>query len=143
MSNKNVKYPEIRKSLNEREQTSRSKYRKSIHESKGMDRWWAWVAKREYGTDTRHLLLAYAMLRGLPYSVCERNAEIRPSALAIRVTAKEYGHMLTEDAIHAWINGESEPAQVPVPAPVQTVPEPTPPPTKPGLFKRLFGGSHA
>lgn len=49
-----------------------AKLRRRIHRSKGEKRFNAWYAKRALGQRTRHLLLAYAYLRGVPYEKLEK-----------------------------------------------------------------------
>lgn len=155
MSKKNVKYPEIKKSICEREHTSRSVHRAAIRDSKGMDRWAAWNDKRDYGRDTRHLLLTYGMLRGFPYVACEpKCGEFNyPSVMAIVTLAQSYGHKLEIEAVKAWIAARPaapevvegvlsqeeppKPAEPKVQAP--TAPIPAQVPGKPGIFARLFG----
>lgn len=137
---KNVKFPKIKKSLCEREHISRSVHRKAIQESTGMNRWQAWVAKRSYGEDTRHLLLAYGFLRGLPYVACEKKCDDKnlPSARSIASAAGEQGVNLDVEAVKTWIAETSyvAPEPVPVTAPVLAVPMPESEPK--GFFARLF-----
>jgi hypothetical protein len=144
MSKKNVKYPEIKKSLCDREHVSRTVLRGAIRDAAGMDRWQAWVEKRDYGDETRLLLLAYAMLRGKPYIACEpKCGEFNmPSASGICNVAMAHGFKLELANVKAWLASEPAPAAV-----VQEAPKSEPVPvvapavavSKPGLLARLFG----
>jgi len=144
MSKKNVKFPEIKKTICEREHVSRRVLRGAIREATGMDRWAAWVDKRDYGDETRLLLLAYAMLRGLPYVACEKKCGEfnKPSASGICNVAAAHGFQLDLAAVKAWLASE--------PAPVAVVPEAPKSETvpvvlqaasseRPGFLARLFG----
>ena len=103
-----MKNEKMQMALKERENQSRE-IRKTIHASKGMDRWAAWQEKRSYGADTRHILLAYGMARGLPYLACEPKCgeDNQPSASAIQAWAAEHGVLLTQEAIKAWLKCEA------------------------------------
>jgi hypothetical protein len=148
MSKKNVKFPKVRTELRVRESESRE-IRKKIQASTGMDRWHAWVEKRSYGEDTRHLLLAYGYLRGRPYGTCEKKCgDLNfPSSSYIARLATEYGVQTSAETIDVWIAVRGGPealdkafAELPAPAPA-----PEPPPVapaseaRPGFFAKLFG----
>lgn len=107
-----MKNEKMQMALKERANHSRE-IRKTIHGSAGMDRWSAWQEKRWYGADTRHLLLAYGMVRGLPYLACEPKCgeTNQPSPSAIQAWAAEHGVVLTQDAIKAWLKGEAAAVQ--------------------------------
>jgi len=152
MSKKNVKYPEIKKSICEREHLSRTDLRAAIRNSSGEERWTAWAEKRRYGHDTRHLLLAYGMLRGLPYVVCEPKCDEfnAPSVTGIQTAAKLHGHTLEIDTIRAWLSAQQagteavkETPAAPIPSPALETPVviPAAVPGKPGIFARMFGKS--
>ena len=144
MSKKNVKFPEMKKALHEREHVSRLQYRKAIQEAAGMDRWRAWVDKRDYGDNTRHLLLAYGMARGLTYAQCERKCHERnyPSPTAIVNFAGDHGVELDVEQVRAWIAArDAEPVKEVSPPPstepaVVSMSEPEKPK---GFFARIFG----
>ena len=109
---------EMKTSLREREAQSRE-LRKAIHASSGMDRWHAWQDKRAFGRDTRHLLLAYAFVRGMPYLAAEpKCGEFnKPSATAIGIAAMNHGVELNLDEVKTWLKGPTEAvAQAPVAA---------------------------
>lgn len=65
------------------------------------------------GYDIRHHLLAYALMRGLPYSALEAKCreDNKPTASKIRaiVHAHVYPHQVvfwTEEKVASWLNGE-------------------------------------
>ncbi len=137
------KYPELSKAIRERETHSRGVLRKAIRDSVREAKSQAWNEKRSYGWYTRHLLLTYAMLRGLPYAVCERNCHEAPSCHRIEKIAEEFGAPRSNEFIQAWVQGEEPPVETsaaPTPLPVSPV---EPPPSK-GIFaglKRLVLGA--
>lgn len=49
--------------------------RKFIHNSSHQKRYRHWVVKRAIGQEARYHLLAYGLLRGVPYEVIEPNSE--------------------------------------------------------------------
>jgi len=104
MSKKN-KYPEIQNELRERQAASQA-IRQKIHQSSGRDRYDLWDEKRSYGSVTRALLLAYALLRGVPYRVVEPKSD--PHTMwwvpgAIEREAARFEHVLTKEQIKAWL----------------------------------------
>lgn len=103
---------EVRSRLRQRETGSRA-LRKAIHESSGMDRWYAWQEKRSFGRETRHLLLAYAFLRGVPYARAEPKCGDTngPSILDIVAVAGTHGPA-SVDAVRAWLDGTPLPQAV-------------------------------
>lgn len=109
---KKCKYPEIQAELKQREQESRA-IRTQIHESSGMERWGFWQDKRQYGGETRALLLGYAFLRGKPYRVCEPKTlpTSGPYAITIQRCLQARGHEVAEDAIEAWLKVEPSNAE--------------------------------
>lgn len=117
------KYPEVSKALREREEHSKNVLRKAIRESSREARSRAWDEKRAYGWHTRHLLLTYALIRGLPYSVCERSPAEEPSLRKISDLASEYGAPRSVDEVSAWLAASGE---VSAP-PATTNPTPLPP----------------
>jgi hypothetical protein len=159
MSKKNVKFPEMKAAVREREHTARTVYRKAIQDKAGMDRWQAWVEKRLYGEDTRSMLLAYGMIRGLPYAACEKKCgDLNfPSPTSIAHYANTFGsRVVTFDEAEAWIALRDAPVEAAAPAPAPeayaaiqdtppappAAPEATPPPEEPKGFveglRRLF-----
>lgn len=100
---KNVKYPSIRNELREREAHSRD-IRKQIHAASGMDCWYLWTEKRSYGADTRHILLAYGFVRGLPYHVCEGKCGEGngPSVSTIHAIVNAHKAVSLDD-VRAWL----------------------------------------
>lgn len=145
MSKKNVKFPKVRTELRVRETESRE-IRKKIHASKGMDRWHAWREKRDYGEETRHLLLAYGWMRGLPYEACEKKCgELNsPSPSYIANLATDHGVTTTSETIKVWLAVRE--GVTAVQAAIEAAPAPEPPPAvapaeapAPGFLARLFG----
>ena len=104
---KKSKYPEIQAELRQREAESRA-IRKQIHESSGLDRWNFWNDKRELGSNTRYVLLAYAFLRGMPYAVCEIKCEYanRPAPHSLQNFLLHRGHDVSLDVIKNWFKGQ-------------------------------------
>lgn len=78
-----------------------------------MERWQAWAEKRNWGWPTRHCLLAYAFVRGVPYSALEKSTreDNRPSAERVRAWLTDAGVEVTEEAVRAWIEGETAQSQ--------------------------------
>jgi hypothetical protein len=74
---------------------------KDIHASSGMDRYWAWSAKRAVGTEARYALLAYACLRGIPYERVEAPSRKGNEPSATRVF-EVLSKALDEDVKAAW-----------------------------------------
>jgi hypothetical protein len=109
---KKCKYPEIQAELKQREQESHA-IRTQIHESSGMERWGFWQDKRQYGGDTRDLLLAYAFLRGKPYRICEPKTlpNSGPYARRIQRCLQARGHEVAEDTIVAWLEAKAPAAE--------------------------------
>lgn len=77
--------------------TESAECRKCIRATKGMDRYWAWVDKRDVGDRTRYLYLALAALRGRSYESVERKCREgnEPSAGRLHGTLVE---MLGQEA---------------------------------------------
>lgn len=137
MSKSSKKFPKISANVRTREAHSRGVLRKQIRESSGMARWQAWEAKRAYGWHTRHLLLTYAIIRGLPYAACERAAAESPSASEIANLAAAYGYEVSDDTALEWLKGNPIPTVQllpPVAAPVQVQAAPV---KKEGFFASL------
>lgn len=113
MSKKN-KYPEIQKELRER-QTESQAIRQKINQSSGRERYDLWDEKRDYGDHTRDVLLAYALLRKVPYLVVEGKCREgnEASAHAIQCAAVRFGHELTKEQIQAWLEAEAPAAVAP------------------------------
>ena len=97
------KYVNIRKTISLRQEKSRAIH-SSIRKAKGLERHELWLEKRRYGIETRHLLLAFAWLRRVPYSVVEARCIRPPSPSAIADLANAYGAEACEiDAIKRWL----------------------------------------
>lgn len=65
--------------------------------------------KRIIGLDIRHHLLAYALLRGTPYSDLERNCreDNKPNAESIlKIIQVHVANYFTIDIVNAWLKGE-------------------------------------
>lgn len=142
MSSKKM-FPEISKSIREREEHSKNVLRKCIRESKGDDRSYAWRDKRSYGWETRHTLLMYAMVRGRSYAACEKKCHDAPSAYHITVMAEKFGFKLAGADVDLWIGGQEFPPAKKAPPEPEEV-EATPAPAEPGFFaglKSLLWGS--
>lgn len=105
---KHVKFQKIQDDIKGRALQSRE-IRKTINASSGLARWAAWQDKRAYGRDTRHLLLAYGMVRGLPYLACEPKCgeDNKPSPSAIVAHAKDHGIELDIEAVKTWLKVEA------------------------------------
>lgn len=117
MSKKN-KYPEIQNELRERQAASQA-IRQKIHQSSGRERYDLWDEKRSYGSVTRALLLAYALLRGVPYRVVEPKSD--PHEMwwvpgAIEREASRFEHVLTKEQIGAWLKAKAPEAAAEVAA---------------------------
>lgn len=127
----------------------RLKIQGTTHEA----RYAAWDEKRSYGTDTRWILLAYGLIKGIPYKAIERAVGERNSAYpyVIAEAAREVaGVRLSGDAILAWLEGSPLPENIfeetaPSPEVKPSVPEVKPVQApKAGLFsglKRIFGAA--
>lgn len=98
--------------------------RKQIHESSGMDRYWAWCSKRETGDRTRYLYLALAILRGRSYGSIEPKCREgnEPSASRLHGTIVEMAGQ--DDALKAEWTKERVKAWLTRPEAAQAVPEP-------------------
>jgi len=92
--------------LRERETESRE-IGKTIRASKGYARWAAWQEKRAYGHETRHMILAHALMRKIPYLACEKKCreDNRPSPSDISLALTEQGIALPIETIRAWLKG--------------------------------------
>lgn len=102
----------IRKTIAERQETSRAIHRR-IRDARGLERHELWLEKRRYGVETRHLLLAYARLRGMPYANVERHSTHPPSASAIADLVMLHGGPACDaDDIRRWLAPPSEEARV-------------------------------
>ncbi len=93
--------------------------RKEIHASSGVERYELWNKKRSLGVYARHLMLAYAFLRNIPFSKLEKDRELILSERGfvyenhyidltwIRILCVPYIKMwekeLTNDVLRAWI----------------------------------------
>jgi len=123
-------------------ETEARQIRKDIQGSSGMTRWALWNDKRDFGYNTRHVLLAYAFVRGMPYKAAEPNCaeDNVPSRVEIAGWLKAITDLdVAADEISAWLGAQP----VAAPAPVVQMPVPA---EKPGFFgqavtglKRLFG----
>lgn len=104
MSRKHVKVTDIKSDIVER-QTRSQAIRRSIRTSRGLVRWGFWEDKRALGADTRHVLLAYAFLRGMPYLACEKNTEKPVSIEPIADYARKFARDVepTNDQVRIWL----------------------------------------
>ena len=107
------RYPEISKCIREREEHSRSVLRKAIRESVREAKSLAWEDKRAYGSHTRHILLTYALLRGIPRSAVERVWRTGASRYQIQTIAKSFGVELTPEQVCDWLDGVDPEAPTP------------------------------
>ena len=101
------KYESIRRIIIERQAASR-RLNEAIHHTKGLERHALRLEKRSHGEATRSILLAYAMLRGVPYERVERSCRRAPSASAIAEVTRQ--HVPSEDAVEEvkrWLRSSS------------------------------------
>lgn len=110
------KYPEFRQILRERQAESQA-LAQQIRQTSGKERMLLWEQKRQYGSKTRVLLLAYACLRGVPYKAVERKCHMEPTPSnvsevggfwyymirGIQEAAKAQGQSLDSSVIKAWL----------------------------------------
>ncbi len=99
--------------------------RKDIHATKGLEKYNNWDEKRRLGSHARHVLLAYAFLRGIPFSKIEshKNKEhltspswyrfyshghINP-AVIVNLTKYfcSYGNAPSEEDVVKWIKDDT------------------------------------
>jgi len=97
--------------------------RKRIHESKGMDRYWAWCSKRDVGDRTRYLYLALACLRGRSYGSIEPECREGNEPSASRLHGTIVGAVpqdcpekaeWTKERVKAWLTRPEAAQAVPV-----------------------------
>lgn len=86
-------------------------FNRRIRESSGMDRWRARVEKSIHGRYTRHLLLAYAMVRGIPYRALEQTCKEDEDEnsrswmfSSVRLALSEHGVRVAEGDVQAWMD---------------------------------------
>jgi hypothetical protein len=96
------KHENIKKTIAERQETSRAIHRR-IREAKGIERHELRLEKRQYGVQTRHMLLAYGRIRNTPYASIERRCVIPPSPSAIAEFAMVFGLATDLDDIKRWL----------------------------------------
>lgn len=65
--------------------------RQKINESSGSERNQWWEQKRSIGSDTRSLLIAYGLLRGMPYERMERSNRKPLEERVIHALCVKYG----------------------------------------------------
>ena len=101
---KTNKYPKIRRELKDRQAASQA-IRAKINQTSDQERYDLWDEKREYGAVTRDLLLAYALLRGVPYCAVESKCreDNAPHPPDIQVMAAKFCHELDRGDIHDWL----------------------------------------
>jgi hypothetical protein len=100
-------YVTLRRIIIERQAASR-RLGKEIRRATGLARHALRLEKRSYGDTTRSILLAYAMLRGVPYETVERRVVRAPSASAIADVVCQ--HEVKEDAVEEvkrWLKSSS------------------------------------
>lgn len=116
---KTSKYPKIKQKLKNRQAASQAIHKK-IHATNGIERHELWLEKRSFGHKTRILLLAYAMLRGVPYRAVEPKTHQSDMPFyvlwdyvgrSIAKSASEFGHELDDDAVKAWLKEAPEASQ--------------------------------
>lgn len=108
---KKINFPEVKQELKDRQAASQA-IGARIRESKGLERWALWEEKREYGRDTRWLLMVYAFLRGIPFLVVERHSTFRVyDNWAASIHAKRLAELIEarglecdNEKIVAWLN---------------------------------------
>lgn len=61
------------------------------------------LVRRKGRPDIRVLYLAYALLRGRPYTTVESNAQCCPSLSVLASTVSAYGAPLTEEQVRSWV----------------------------------------
>lgn len=109
---KKCKFPELKAEIKQAEADSKL-IRKTINESKGLDRHEAWLKKRSHGDQTRLLLLSYAYLRGVPHNVCEpvwRFEHLWFLQYGVSKVLKRFsfGQEVDEKALDAWLKDASK-----------------------------------
>ncbi len=109
----NVKYPEIKAELRDRQAESQA-LRRRIHAASGMDRWDLWEEKRLFGATTRKIILAYAFLRKVPYLACEVKCLPGnvPVAEYLHEILTQRGHTAEVETIQTWLETKLETAAV-------------------------------
>lgn len=110
----------------------------------GLERYGLWGEKRSVGYEARMKLLAYGMLRGLPYLCIEKKCHDlnKPSAYALRsylaiYLTKEQMALFPESAIKAWLEGGEAPKLPRDPKPEEPVKEPKVEAERPSLMQRV------
>ncbi len=99
---KKYQLKELQTEIKERAVESRS-FNPKIQASSGSDRHALRCSKKGLSYKTRVKLLAYGMLRGLPYSCMERNAECLPSFKPIHEEAVRFKPDLTVEECEKWL----------------------------------------
>lgn len=92
-------------------------WRREIRAMHDRARYDAWTNKRSVGRRTRHLLLAYAFVRGVPYAVVEdpgHRTDDLINVIAYEVTVGLGLSMPvgTRDEVKAWLNVPATPARL-------------------------------
>jgi hypothetical protein len=100
-------YVTIKQIIIERQAASRL-LRRRIREARGLERHNLWLEKRSYGKETRYLLLAYAMLRGVRRAALEKRCESPPSPSAIADIAARHAPEadFTLERVKEWLADE-------------------------------------
>ena len=86
-----------------KDRNTRAERKALRHPETGYERYCLWCNKRTHKDNSRHLLLAYAFLRGRPYLQQERKTKEPPTVGSIRWYLKEVGVDTTKEQIEAWI----------------------------------------
>ena len=75
----------------------------------GPERYHLWDQKRDVGTDSRYLLLALGLVRGIPYTRIERKADTLPSAYRLFSLLSKLlpENPPTQEACARWLAGEA------------------------------------
>jgi hypothetical protein len=101
------KYESIKRIIQERQAAS-SRLGEACRRVRGLARHALRLEKRAYGEETRSILLAYAMLRGVPYERVERTCTRAPSPSAIADVVRQ--HATSEDVVEEvkrWLRSSS------------------------------------
>jgi hypothetical protein len=90
----------------------RAEVKRLRHPETGPERAQLWVEKRELKDKARHLLLAYAFVRGRPYASQERTCKTAPSLTWIASIIGEAGGQAPSlDTLKAWVAPTPKPEE--------------------------------
>lgn len=88
-----------------KDRNTRAERKALRHPETGHERSCLWCDKRTHKDNSRHLLLAYAFLRGRPYLQQERKTKEPPTIGSIRWYLQQIGVETTKEQIQEWIQG--------------------------------------